>query len=525
MYINEFEITKIGAGTPEYQYHLKDHLGNVRTTFTTVQATDQTTGTYEPANQALEQSQYVRYSTARLINATLFNHTTGGSYSERLNGSTNEKYGLAKSISVMPGDVINAEVYAKYVDPVSSNWTPALTTLMSQIAAGTAGVVIDGANYSSCTSSFPFAGLLSTAGSTGGPKAYLNWIIFDRNYVMITGGYQRLSAAPKETGNNVAHERMASPNINITQPGYVYIYLSNEETTPVEVYFDDFKVTQTKSPVVSQQDYYPFGLSFNSYQRENIVPNQYKYNGKELQDELNLGWLDYGARMYMPEIGRWGVIDPLSEQDRRWSPYRYAFDNPLRYIDPDGMTEKERNAAADRMEEHRDKGTTYLHGSKEGSEGPKVQPGGKSDCSGTAGEAIVYAGEVNPNFGSAPGGGAAKMESNMAQVAAPGDPKESFNMVERGHAVVTNDKTHIGLVTEVFKDKDGNVTGFVMTHNEGYNGKVIDTLINIKNIGKDAGKNVNVYESELVGVYKWDDLHEKSGEKPSKVLGCENGTQ
>ena len=85
--------------------------------------------------------------------------------------------------------------------------------------------------------------------------------------------------------------------------------------------------------------YYPFGMNIKGLTSNSTDvnrPNKYLYNGKQMQDEMGLGWLDYGARFYDAVLGRWHSVDRFAEKYVSLTPYHYAANNPIYYIDVNG---------------------------------------------------------------------------------------------------------------------------------------------------------------------------------------------
>ncbi|WP_333597088.1 DUF6443 domain-containing protein [Chryseobacterium flavum] len=158
---------------------------------------------------------------------------------------------------------------------------------------------------------------------------------------------------------SVAYEQEAYKGADLLDPGTItpswnldfvptsegfYSFTENRYIYQYKDHLGNARVNYAKNSegvleITDSNNYYPFGLNHIGGGKGLLGGyRNYKYNGKELQET---GMYDYGARFYMPDIGRWGVIDELAENYLNISPFTYAVNNPIRYIDPDGRKIKD----------------------------------------------------------------------------------------------------------------------------------------------------------------------------------------
>lgn len=342
-----------------YDYFVKDHLGNVRMVLTAQTDLSLYTATMEASNAATETALFgnveetrsekpVGYPQDDMVDSNLYvaklNPKDGG-----------KKIGPSLVLKVMAGDTIQigARAFYKSTGPKDDQYvTPEdMVASLLQAFGGEAGANSSHGNGQANQAS-PFGNFNSNdyqrlkekdpdQNQLDKPKAYLNFVLFDDQFNLVeeNSGVRQVKGEPDEL------QTLAVDKMPIAKSGFLYVYTNNE--TQQDVLFDNVTVSVASGPLLEETHYYPFGLtmvgiSSNALKGANYPENRFKYNGKEQQakefgDGSGLEWYDYGARMYDQQLGRYHVIDPLTESMNSETPYHYTHNNPIKYIDLFGL--------------------------------------------------------------------------------------------------------------------------------------------------------------------------------------------
>lgn len=148
-----------------------------------------------------------------------------------------------------------------------------------------------------------------TTSDGNGTKYYFSNFEYDKNMVL-----------------DYIHTRVGRIRV---KSSYAYDYYLKDHLSNTRVVFSVDGTLQQVS------NYYPFGMRFSNSNEISNQTTEYLYNGKEFQMEL--GWYDYGFRMYDATLGRFPSLDPLADKFHWVSPYNYAENSPIAFIDLWGL--------------------------------------------------------------------------------------------------------------------------------------------------------------------------------------------
>ena len=338
----EGRVLFAGEARPVYHYDLKDHLGNIRTTFSSQMSTTVAIATMEEDNAGYEETLFQNLSESRVPSGT--HNTTPETIDipepnqvAALNATVGKMIGPARSMRVQPGERVRLSVKASYEEFSEDAIDGAEGTLAALLSAfGPTTVGLEGSQTYQAISSALGGTALMSKDETGVPHAYLNYLLFDKDFNPIEMGFKHMTPEGRVTESSLdAVETISLEEIEISESGYLYTWVSNESNWNVTVYFDDLTI-EHDTYIVSSQDYYAFGAVHNAEKRSVGLNNKHQYQGKEWQADLGLGLLNFHARQYDPYLGRFTSTDPMAHSYASASPYAGMLNNPICIIDPDG---------------------------------------------------------------------------------------------------------------------------------------------------------------------------------------------
>jgi len=274
----------------------------------------------------------------------------------RVNSGTN-KMGLGITLKVMAGDKVDIFGKSHWYTPNTSgspNVAPVVLDILSGLLGAPGSAAAGKATATQLNAitdiTTPLGAFINdptrdNASYPQRPKAFINYIFFDEQFKMVSGG-----ASPVNPTGFTKDHFSDLQNLAAIKNGYLYVYVSNE--SPVNVFFDNLQLVHTRSPLLEETHYYPFGLTMAGISSKLLIgesgndcgcPNKLGFNGNEAQGreftfEQGLNFYDFNARTYEQQLGRFSQIDPKSSEfgQEALSPYHFGVNNPVRYSDPTG---------------------------------------------------------------------------------------------------------------------------------------------------------------------------------------------
>jgi RHS repeat-associated protein len=351
-----------------YDYFVKDHLGNTRVVLTDEQQIDPYPAvSLEPGSLTVD-TLYYNINSSKITDMTTvsgyssasnkdyynnngnppyntnpnINTTTAYSgYMYKLNGATGDKTGLGITLKVMTGD--NVAIYGKSYwhssSPTNTGHDISISTLLTQLAntgavanagKGATAAALTGSSVTPTDVSNWLSGNAPSPGSK--PKAYINWILFDEQFRVVNS-----SSGFSLVGNADGVTTHSGLGVSIAKNGYLYVYCSNESDQ--DVFFDNLQVIHTRGPLLEETTYSPWGLTLagiSSKAAGKLENTMNKFQGQEYNGDLGVDAYEFKYRMDDPQIGRFWQVDPLADKYVHNSTYAFSENKVTGHVELEG---------------------------------------------------------------------------------------------------------------------------------------------------------------------------------------------
>lgn len=334
------------------EYFVKDHLNNVRSVVEVyVPPVLEYFATYEIASANLEGMFFDHMDEVRDDRP---GGTPGNNQAGNLNGSdTSRRIGTSMLLRVMAGDRIEMNVNNFYERYEQQNDNPIgpedmLASIINTLRGGNGGFVgSESHDIKTVTDAFTvdnysvFDQILNNNVDINKPRAYLNYVMFDENMMIVPN----MSGAFQANGEGTWTQIGTTTPLEFPVNGYIAVYLSNtSQNIAVDelgnVYFDQLVIRFSRGKLKEEAHYYPHGLPIANMgsTANGYMENRRKYQGNEYITDIGLNWMDFHARQYDPQIGGFLGVDPLAtvRGQEIFSPYAAMGNNPAMAIDPLG---------------------------------------------------------------------------------------------------------------------------------------------------------------------------------------------